>query len=626
MSRFIAAHPNPWGWNPTQYCGLPTQFTYLPLLHYLTAALTWIFPSAHPEFTYRIVTAASACVGPVTLFFLVLYFTKDRWWAAATALAYTFASPSYWLIQQIDRDRGVVYLPWRLQVLAKYGEGPHNAGLTLLPLALLAVWIAATQRGFRHIFLAAIALAAVALTNWVAALALAFCCLMLMLAAAGTGKISGFRISRVIASAALAYLLACFWLTPTFVKTIAFNWPADAFNYHLRREQALLLLALLAGLFLFRITLLRFSAEPYFGFVTLSFFGFTWIVLAHYWFGKDAIPESRRYALEFELFFFLFFFELFRRVRRSSSRTLNRCAIALAIVFAAASARQAWAYSLQGWKAWTPVPREKTVEYRVVQWLADRQPAGRIFASGGVRFRMNAWSDLPQVGGTFESGLTNRIPLHFDYQIRTGIGSPPGLEGPDAVLQLKAMGVEYIVVNGPKSKEHYRDFRNPLKFEGLLERVYQEPDDWIYHLPVRSLAHLVRGSEFPGYAPIYGYLKSLRAYVGALEDPVRPKLKAVWKSTTLLAVEGRIPEDMAVSVQVNENGGWKAMQDGREILIDKDKLGFMILYAHPAQFTHIELTYRGTNEQRVMAAFSALAWAGSAAGLLMSISRSRLLK
>ncbi len=44
MARFFAAHPNPWGWNPTQYCGLPTQFTYLPLLHYMVGAAHAVFP------------------------------------------------------------------------------------------------------------------------------------------------------------------------------------------------------------------------------------------------------------------------------------------------------------------------------------------------------------------------------------------------------------------------------------------------------------------------------------------------------------------------------------------------------------------------------------------------------
>ncbi|MGH9662379.1 MAG: hypothetical protein ACRD96_27760, partial [Bryobacteraceae bacterium] len=29
MARFFAHNPNPWGWNPWQYCGLPIQNTYL---------------------------------------------------------------------------------------------------------------------------------------------------------------------------------------------------------------------------------------------------------------------------------------------------------------------------------------------------------------------------------------------------------------------------------------------------------------------------------------------------------------------------------------------------------------------------------------------------------------------
>ena len=26
MARFISAHPDPWGWDPFQYCGVPAQF------------------------------------------------------------------------------------------------------------------------------------------------------------------------------------------------------------------------------------------------------------------------------------------------------------------------------------------------------------------------------------------------------------------------------------------------------------------------------------------------------------------------------------------------------------------------------------------------------------------------
>ncbi|MEK7406226.1 MAG: hypothetical protein AAB225_14070, partial [Acidobacteriota bacterium] len=227
MARFFAAHPDPWGWNPTQYCGLPAQFTYLPGLHYLTALLARLAP-LEPDHAWRLLGAAFACLGPVAVFVFVLYFTKSRWSALASALVYTFFSPLYGWAHAINWDRGQAQIPWRLQVMVKYGEAPHLAGLAMLPLALIAVWVAATGRKYRQILLTALLLTAIALTNWVAALALAVCCLLLMLAGLGA---ENFRPLRVFAAAALAYGLACFWLTPSFIRTVAFNWPTDAFAY-----------------------------------------------------------------------------------------------------------------------------------------------------------------------------------------------------------------------------------------------------------------------------------------------------------------------------------------------------------------------------------------------------------
>jgi hypothetical protein len=40
----------------------------------------------------------------------------------------------------------------------------------------------------------------------------------------------------------------------------------------------------------------------------------------------------------------------------------------------------------------------------------------------------------------------------------------------------------------------------------------------------------------------------------------------------------------------------------------RDQLGFVVLHPSPAGDTRIELRYRGTLEQRIMAAVSASAW------------------
>ena len=161
IARFISAHPNPWGWDPFQYCGLPTRFLYVPALPYCTAFLTHLLPHVPLAFLYRVIVSAMTCLGPVTVFFFALHFTGSRRWSLAAALVYGFLSPSYGLFPAVEQDRGIVQLPWRIRVLAKYGEGPHNTALTLMPLVLLALWLAARRRGYPPIFVAALCRATV---------------------------------------------------------------------------------------------------------------------------------------------------------------------------------------------------------------------------------------------------------------------------------------------------------------------------------------------------------------------------------------------------------------------------------------------------------------------------------
>lgn len=610
MARIFAADPNPWSWNATQYCGLPTQFTYLPSLPFVAAMISRIAPALTPDYSYRILASAFACLGPATVFLFVLYFTRSRGWALATALGYTFFSPAYYLVHTIDVDRGKSFLPWRLQVLVKYGEGPHNAGLTLLPLALIAVSRAATTSSFAPIFLAAILLAAITLTNWVAALALACCCLLILLTLAGPG----FRPARVFAAAALGYGLVCFWLTPTFIHTIAFNWPVDAFNYHLLGPQRLLLAGLPAAVLLLHLALLKIiPAERYLRFLALACLSFCWVVLWFYTWGLNTVPESRRYALEMELFVLLLLFELLRLAMRAPIAPLRFFAVYAALAAFLSAWGQPRKYVTQGFDGRRPAPKETFIEYRAAERLAALQPQGRVFASGGLRFRLNSWFLLPQVGGGFESGLKSRMPLHLSYQVRSAEGG---------LRELKTLGVEYVVVHGPKSREHYRDFKNPKKFDGVLETVWQEEDDVIYRVPFTSLAHVVT----PGELSKWDATEPLPAddpYPAAISDPSR-RLQVFWRGSSELQVQGTIPEGRLVSVQVNYDPGWRAAQDGRTIPIDRDRLGFMILRANPSVAANIELIYRGTLEQRLMGALSAIAWIASLAAIVRERQRRNL--
>ena len=613
IARFVSAHPNPWGWNPFQYCGLPTRFLYVPALPYLTAALAHLAPHLDLAHIYRIVVSVATCAGPVTAFFFALYFTKSRRWSLVAALVYSLLSPSYGLFPAVEKDRGIVQLPWRVQVLAKYGEGPHNTALALMPLVLLALWIVARRRGYPQMLVAALLLAATPLVNWVGAFALAIACVILLLASLGEPD---FRACRVFAAGGLGYLLACFWLTPTFIRTIVFNWPTDSFSYHFDRPQCWLVAGMVAGVLVIRALFRLFRGSFYFCFVTMAAFTFGWIASVFYLYGLDTIPESRRYAIEFELFLALTLVEAVRLAMHSTNSTVRLCAIGTGGVLLLAGTPQLWAYTTQGWRAWMPVPREQTIEFHLARWMAGHPPEGRVFASGGLRFRMNSWFDLPQVGGGFETGLTNRMPWDLAYHVRTGKDSRPGHETADTLLQLEAMNTQYVVIHGPNSREYYRDYVHPERIAAALTPVYHEEDDTIYSLPPHPLANLVSREELPGEdAAARPWV--LERYVAAMEDAARPVLQARWLAPTAMTIDGATPAGSLVAVRVNSDPGWRAVQNGREIPIETDNLGFMVLHPAAAAAAHIELEYRATAEPRIMAAVSALTWIAAFAALII---------
>jgi hypothetical protein len=238
--------------------------------------------------------------------------------------------------------------------------------------------------------------------------------------------------------------------------------------------------------------------------------------------------------------------------------------------------------------------------------LADRHPQGRVFVSGGVRFRLNSWFDLQQVGGAFETGLTNRVPVELAYRVRS-----EGRSADEILMYLKAVGTEYVAVHGEKSKEYYRDFRRPDRL-GSLPVVYREDDDAVYAVPARPLAHLVSESELPDQ-DVLEHPDSMRKYVMGREDAARPALRVAWQGVSRLAINGPVRAGDLVAVQVNAAEGWKATQDGREVPLTADRLGFVVVHPSPAAQTRIELAFHGTAEQRLMATLGAIAWIGAIA-------------
>lgn len=595
ITRFVSEHPNPWGWNPQQYAGQPTQFSYPPLIPYTAAAIHW-GSGVEPFTAYRWLIGLFACMGPVTLAGAFFYFTGSWFWSLLAGIAYSFCSPVYGLFPPIDADRGLYYLPWRLLVLLKYGEGPHVAGLTMLPLILVAVHRATQRAGFRALFLAAGAMALAPLTNWLCAFALTLAVLVYWLA-----RPQGWR--RVMLAGLLGYGLACFWLTPDYIFTTLFNWPKDSYGYQVEQAHWPLYAGLLGLLVLLKFGMARAKADTFLQFTTLGFVAFLWIAGGFYLFQRDTIPESRRYSLELELFLFLAIFAWMYTAWRSVESVDKGCVWLALLVLAGASMSQGQKTVARNYEAWGHTDREQSLEYRLAKWLYEAKPQGRVFATGGLRFRLNAWFPVAQVGGTFESGLRERQVVGVFYQVRTGEASQAGeAETLDAMRELTAMGTEYVVIHGPGSEEYYKDFKNPLKLMGVAPVVYRLGEqDWVHRLPFRSMAFLVRPDELP----VNAYKEALPVFYGAQTNPTRATMRFVEETPSRYRIEGPVAAGYEVSVLMNYDPGWKATQGGRRVEIGRNKLGMMQLHPLEGQ-GDIVLEFGAVPQQRLCAGVSLL--------------------
>ena len=221
---------------------MPFRYTYQPLLHYSVAAVSalshWSSARAF-HFTLGFFYAA----GPVTLYFLVLRLSGRVRIALTSALLYSLWSPSALLMPDVAADTAGLWNPRRLHSAVIYGDAPHVAGLTLVPLALLLLDRAARRGSLANYLFAALATIAVPLTNIPAALALAMLLIAYCLAADPPDRVP--RLRAIVISSLLGYLVAAPLLPPSEFALVALNtqWMEPA-----GKMTAGKFLAILAGL------------------------------------------------------------------------------------------------------------------------------------------------------------------------------------------------------------------------------------------------------------------------------------------------------------------------------------------------------------------------------------------
>lgn len=608
IPRYLAEHWRDLGWFPLWFDGIPYQNTYPPLLRAIVA-LAMKLSGTEPVPAYHTVTALLYALGPVTLFWLALRLSGSRGFSFLAAMLYSLFSPSALLGAAIRLDIGSPFNPRRAQTLLVYGDGPHISAITLIPLALLVLDTALRRKRPAWYVLAALAIAAVPLTNWPGAAAFAFAVVAYLAARPETTPKVWLTAAAL---GAYAYLLACAWLPPSTVAAVRANseWAGGAFHVGVQHLRYLGLW--IVALVLLRAACERFRISPVVRFAIFFAVPLTAIVLAATQLDISILPQPHRYQLEVEMGIALIaVFAL-----RPLAARMGRVEIAIALAgFCVFCWIQAKTYRNYTRALDRPLDIHTTVEYEAAQWFDRNLHGQRVFAPGSVGFWLTVFNDTPQLIGGFEQGTTNDLIPAMVYQVYTGDGAN-GREGEIGELWLKAFGVRAVMVGGPHSREVYKPFHNPNKFAGRFRELWRDGDDAIYEVPGRTatLAHAMRPQDLAPRRPAGGLdVDPLRPYVAALDNPAYPPADFRWLAASRAEIAANLERGQILSVQISYHRGWHARANGRECRTWRDPIGMLAVAPACDGPCKVELSYDGGAEMLVA---RILSWGGLLGGIV----------
>jgi hypothetical protein len=602
IARQIRLHWPDLGWWPAWNTGMPFDYTYQPLLHYVVAALSAL--SGWPEGrSYHFVVGTLCAAAPATVYALMLRFTGRPWVSLVAGLAYTFWSPTAVLIEKAATDMGAWWYPRRLFTAIAWADAPHVVGLALIPLAIVLLDRALDRRSAGSYLMAAIAVASVPLMNIPAAMASA----MAVIAYALAIDRSRWRTSwpRTFGVGLLGYALFAPWLPPSALALATRNvqWMNRDGNITLAKLPYYL--AITGAIVLATLILPRLKVPFAARFAALLTLLSAPLVLLDAWAGVELIGQAGRFHLVMDMAILFLLCSALPAMRLRAP-----AAVAAAVVITGLCAL--------GWMEHRYFVRRivnksdptDRSEYRIARWMDENAGGSRVYVAGSTAFWFNYWTGTPQVAGCCDqNALTTAIPI-ARYVIGTDDGA--GDRGAEiSIIWLQVLGARYVAVSGPISSDVYKDFRDPLKFDGLLEERWHEYDDVIYEVPLGSdsLAHAVRPEELVQQMPSNGVdIDPLLRYRAALLDPERPAAEFAWRGTKEAVIRGALPAGSVFSVQIPYHFGWRAETASGPARLGKDAIGFLTVAPDCEGSCEVRLVFNGEPERTALRAVSVAAW------------------
>jgi len=572
-ARFLSDHwPHP-QWQPLWYAGTRFDYVYPPALRYGTALLSKVV-GYWPVKAYHVYTGFFYCVGIAGVYLLVRLANRSRRMAWLCAVATALMSPSFVFLTPMRKDSWQ-WIPLRLGVLAKYGEGPHMTALALIPIALAFAWVSFDRRRLWAVAAAAVSCAAVVSNNFYGATALSVFYPIL---------VWSFWITRqerrILAPAAaipvLAYGLTAFWLVPSYFRVTAENM--KYVSEHGTTWSIWIAVTVAVAFAIATDKLARAKAgHTWAVFVAGCAAFFSLNVLGNYYFGFRISGEPLRLGPELDLVYILGAATALQWLWNRGGRA-SRVAVA---VIATAAFATTLGYVRHAWHMFPLWPDyQNRVEYKISDWLWKNMPDARTLPSGSVRYWFDTWHDLTQLGGGSDQGVLNGKTEQSQWEINLGAAPEP------AILWLQCMGVDAVYVSDKRSQELFKDFQFPQKFAGALPVIYDNhAGDTIYRVPRRYPARVrvVETRKLNALAPprFNDDVEYLRAYADVIEKGPDSPGALTREGTDSMRVRARLEPGQSVVVQESFDPAWQAWAGGKPVPIRKDAMGFMAVDAPP---------------------------------------------
>lgn len=570
LANYIEHHWPGYDWFPLWYSGMPFTRAYQPGLHYTVALLAKAF-AVSPASAYHFAVGVAYALGAVALYGLMRAFNADRVTAFLGGLFFSIFSPSTLLASVIRHDVGGIRNARRLQALVVYGEGPNVTGLMLAMIGLALLHLALRRRK-PHLYLsAALALAGVPAVNWTATMALLMA--LAAYAIAVTWDEVPIVLPRMIFVGALTAAFAFPFALPSTIRATFF----DTVNLDdVPASGPARWIGL--GLMLTSIAFVRLALKraPFGARFASTFFVIAgWVVLPAAWKGIHLMPNPMRFHLALEIPMVIAAAYAVHALSRRIPGKRMRMILAFALF--AACAVQIYRYHRYANGILRPAVMPSKIEYQEAEWLAHNAGSARAFLPGSVEFWSNAFADTPQMTGCCIPSLNTPEPLGASYLVLNGYQNDArSLD--DSLLWLKAYAVQFISVGGPASREFYKEYKFPRRFDGHLPAVWREGDDVIYRVPERApgLARVVRAGDLVRRPPVNGIDDTeLRLFVSALDDPSLPLADFSWLDPNSAHVTGNLAPKQVLSIAVTWDRGWNATANGRRVPVRADGIGLI---------------------------------------------------